>query len=236
MNKILTMLCDIDISFAKIISLTMTNFQGTTVHVVPEPSSLKAYVSKGYHAGLNGIKRNGNSIIRFVDLRHSPITPDPIPIANSSLYPRTKGCIFGAKLSMRIGARKKAICRDTLKDGRHQLLFAAAKNSTVLNDRGPSTLLEAGPEILERYKLETTFNGDYVSHTLNELPECASKVTRWRRVKQIGSGGFAVVWLEQNLTTGQTRAVKQLMHGRCNFSRELQMLIELSDVSTACTP
>lgn len=62
----------------------------------------------------------------------------------------------------------------------------------------------------------------------------------WRRVQNIGSGSFGVVWLEEESTTGQLRAVKRMamppvdLVGRCghvDFRRELQTLIDLREVS-----
>lgn len=57
----------------------------------------------------------------------------------------------------------------------------------------------------------------------------------WKFVKEIGAGGFGVVWLEET-EMKQLRAVKRmtLMESTSkgmNFKRELQILVALENVS-----
>lgn len=59
----------------------------------------------------------------------------------------------------------------------------------------------------------------------------------WRWVKDLGAGGFGVVWLEKEKKTQKLRAVKrmtlrELTSKGVNFKRELETLITLRDVST----
>lgn len=87
------------------------------------------------------------------------------------------------------------------------------------------------------FKLDTTFYEGYVLH-----PKERSKwwklweYEKWERVRQLGVGGFGVVWLERESTTRELRAVKrlqleQLLAQKIDIKRELQTLIALRDVS-----
>lgn len=89
-----------------------------------------------------------------------------------------------------------------------------------------------------RYKLETTFHGDSVIHTTygSDLVSGRRTIeikTKWKRTKDIGEGGFGVVWLEEEETRRDLRAVKRLANRTGNFgcSRELYTMAKLKDVS-----
>lgn len=89
-----------------------------------------------------------------------------------------------------------------------------------------------------RYKLETSFHDGYVLHTTygSDLISGRRKVetkTKWNRKGRIGEGGFGVVWLEEEETRGELRAVKRMSNKAGNFgcSRELYTLTKLKDVS-----
>lgn len=92
---------------------------------------------------------------------------------------------------------------------------------------------------IDRYKLETIFEGDYVTHTIHRSdPGMAQRTIevkeRWRRTKTIGSGTFGVVWLqEQEGGGGHLRAVKKIARNfkGVDYSRELATLAKLKDVS-----
>lgn len=89
-----------------------------------------------------------------------------------------------------------------------------------------------------RYKLKTAFHDGYVIHTTHgsDLVSGRRKVeikTKWNRKKDLGEGGFGVVWLEEEETKGELRAVKRMSNRAGNFgcSRELYTLTKLKDVS-----
>lgn len=92
---------------------------------------------------------------------------------------------------------------------------------------------------VDRYKLETTFDGDYVTHTIHKSNLGMAQRTievkeRWKRTKDIGSGSFGVVWLEeQEGGGGHLRAVKKIARNfkGVDYSRELATLAKLKDVS-----
>lgn len=88
---------------------------------------------------------------------------------------------------------------------------------------------------LEHYKLETEFGDGYVAHTTYEW-ELSSrgqgKRSTWKPQKQVGSGGFGSVWLEEDKEKSQLRAVKTLDRGSLSgagFSQELLALVKLKE-------
>lgn len=88
---------------------------------------------------------------------------------------------------------------------------------------------------LDRYKLETTLDGDDIIHVIrrSELSTWQPGIEikeRWRQKKKIGSRAFGVVWSQQDQKGGQVRAVKSLSRNGDN-SRELATLAKLVDVS-----
>lgn len=97
------------------------------------------------------------------------------------------------------------------------------------------------PLKLSASKLETTFEGDdVVVHTSYEADRAVKRrmvevKSRWKRIRELGSGTFGVVWLEEKEGGGK-RAVKslfrQLMSAqKIDYSRELQALVELREVN-----
>lgn len=95
-----------------------------------------------------------------------------------------------------------------------------------------------------RYKLETSFHDGYVVHTTHESDLISGRreveiKTKWNRKRHIGEGGFGVVWLEEEETRRELRAVKRMPNRTGNFGclRELYTLTKLKDVSAppACS-
>lgn len=91
---------------------------------------------------------------------------------------------------------------------------------------------------VDRYKLETVIYEDHVIHTTyrTDLASGQRKVAvgeKWMRRKEIGIGGFGVVFLEEEERESKLRAVKRLPLGLRNvdYSRELNTLAKLTDVS-----
>lgn len=97
----------------------------------------------------------------------------------------------------------------------------------------------AAPESkLDYYRLETEFHDNYVVHTTYEwgrkTTQRRRKTSVWEWKKQIGAGGYGVVWLEEQKGGGQLRAVKRLTRDllpAAGFSQELLALVKLRDVS-----
>lgn len=86
-----------------------------------------------------------------------------------------------------------------------------------------------------RYKLNAEFRskGRVVVHRKGERSWWGEDKETWRWIKDIGSGAFGVVSLEEEATTRQLRAVKKvyLASLKVDFRRELHTLIALRDVS-----
>lgn len=89
---------------------------------------------------------------------------------------------------------------------------------------------------LDNFKLETRFDEGYVENKTYEWQYSVKRATgikRWKRVRMIGAGGFGSVWLEQEKSGGELRAVKVIQRhvmDSTGFSQELAALITLSDV------
>lgn len=94
---------------------------------------------------------------------------------------------------------------------------------------------------LDHFKLETRFGDGYVENSTYQWQYSTRHATgfkRWEKVKMIGAGGFGCVWLEQEKSGGQLRAVKRIQRHvieTTGFSQELAALITLSDVCTSPT-
>lgn len=90
---------------------------------------------------------------------------------------------------------------------------------------------------IDRFKVETTFGDGYVVHTTYEWEFSTrgpKRSSTWEEVRRIGSGAFGSVWLEKEQEGGLLRAVKRLQRAslqRVEFSREIQALIAVGDVS-----
>lgn len=95
---------------------------------------------------------------------------------------------------------------------------------------------------LDRYKLKTDFPDEQtVVHTtiksnLTARQRRIEVKEIWKREKELGAGAFGSVWREKE-KAGQLRAVKILPKVvlnamRVDYVRELEVLVELSDVST----
>lgn len=87
---------------------------------------------------------------------------------------------------------------------------------------------------LERYKFRTTFDGDFIIHSMyrSDLRSRQRRVevkTRWAREKELGSGAFGVVWREREEVSKELRAVKVVPRRMLNI-REVEALAELQDV------
>lgn len=76
------------------------------------------------------------------------------------------------------------------------------------------------PDLVRRSKLETQFYSDpeYTQHIENvpissTKQRSVRKEEKWRKEKELGQGGFSIVWLErciQGDSEGEVRAVKKV--------------------------
>lgn len=87
--------------------------------------------------------------------------------------------------------------------------------------------------LLNRHRLNTTFNGTTVTHITREsnLEAKQRRVevrTVWNTEHKLGAGAFGIVW-RQRSNTGQLRAVKIVSRERLKI-QEVEALIELQDV------
>lgn len=124
-----------------------------------------------------------------------------------------------------------------------RLLLEQKTNLTFTNynriAEAASKQSDIGVSKLDRYKLETAFYEDHVVHTTSKTDRAAGQrktevKTKWKRKKEIGVGGFGVVWLEEE-DEGELRAVKRLPL-RCrnvDYSSELSTMAKLTDVSNS---
>lgn len=83
---------------------------------------------------------------------------------------------------------------------------------------------------LDQYKLQATIHADTVDHKEEQ------QTVTWIRETKLGAGSFGEVWREKELISGKLRAVKVipkvlLKSNRVDYKRELEMLVELKDVS-----
>lgn len=85
---------------------------------------------------------------------------------------------------------------------------------------------------IDNYKLDATFGNGTVVHTTRLAgTRCiTAPTTTWKRDKKLGTGGFGVVWLEREETSGELRAVKVLSKLQVNV-REVEAMVDLQDVS-----
>lgn len=94
------------------------------------------------------------------------------------------------------------------------------------------------PPTLEHYKLETEFHDGYVVNRTYEWDYSVRRekgLLKWKRGKSLGRGAFGVVYLEEEETTGELRAVKCLERTsavlmEAGVTRELLALIILTPV------
>lgn len=92
----------------------------------------------------------------------------------------------------------------------------------------------------EPHKLETTFDGDDVIHTVYR-PDPAAEggevkdQTKWKQKKIIGQGAFGEVTLQEEEGREKFRAVKKLSRQarNVNWSQELDTLAGLREVSNS---
>lgn len=85
------------------------------------------------------------------------------------------------------------------------------------------------------YLWQTEIYGDSVHHNVLKTDGDLTPAI-WRQVKQIGAGGYGVVWLQERQPEKELRAVKKISKRSLNtqgadFMRELRTLIDVSDVS-----
>lgn len=79
----------------------------------------------------------------------------------------------------------------------------------------------------DQYRLGTRFIADHYEHDI--VYESQARTEKWRRVRCLGEGSSAKVWLEQN-GDGKYRAVKQISKPNVPNERELVALTKLSEV------
>lgn len=89
------------------------------------------------------------------------------------------------------------------------------------------------------YRLITTFGSDYVEHPI--LPRPASDTERnpahydrWRSSRELGRGGFGVVHMQTEVSSGRLRAVKTITKAQIppglDVRRELGVMAILTKV------
>lgn len=100
--------------------------------------------------------------------------------------------------------------------------------------------MESSSDLIEFFKLETRFLDDCIEHT-RVIPDPArerrkpiKEVKQWRRVRELGEGGFGIVWLEKE-QGGELRAIKEIrkrdqQSNRIDISRELLAMAYFSRV------
>lgn len=79
----------------------------------------------------------------------------------------------------------------------------------------------------DQHRLGTRFFPDHCEHDITA--ESQVRTEKWRRLRCLGEGGFAKVWLEQD-EDGRYRAVKQVSKRTVLDGRELVALTKLSEV------
>lgn len=83
---------------------------------------------------------------------------------------------------------------------------------------------------IDGYRLEAKISNN---RTIHYSHSSESVVTEWEHIREIGQGGFATVFLQQEVGGEKRRAVKRIYRPKSrNFRRELDALIQAGDVST----
>lgn len=85
----------------------------------------------------------------------------------------------------------------------------------------------------DQHRLDTRFFPDRCEHDITA--ESQVRTEKWRRLRCLGEGGFAKVWLEQD-EDGRYRAVKQVSKRTVLDGRELVALTKLSEVQPLGIP
>lgn len=98
-----------------------------------------------------------------------------------------------------------------------------------------SLIMSSSPVHRNRYKLESEFGENVVTHRTfkTDLRTRQRRIevrTTWTRERILGAGAFGEVRLESEHATGELRAVKAISKTQVNIS-EVEALIELQDVS-----
>lgn len=99
------------------------------------------------------------------------------------------------------------------------------------------------PDKLHRFKLETSFGIDTVTHTTYRTDLAAQErrtivQTTWTDKKKLGSGGFGIVILQEGGDGGELRAVKKIYTGTgtIDFSREVSVMVKVAHVCIKIAP
>lgn len=87
------------------------------------------------------------------------------------------------------------------------------------------------------FRLDTTFLGNRVVAHKETGARWWQARAKWKWVKDIGAGGFGVVYLERNMKTADLRAIKRMDASKLrleniNVRRELETLISVRQVRT----
>jgi hypothetical protein len=78
-------------------------------------------------------------------------------------------------------------------------------------------------ELVAAFELKTVQHQDYTQH-----------LTKWLKIKDLGQGSFGKVWLEQETSSKQLRAIKAVWRGsQIDYLREIRALAALTQVDTA---
>lgn len=108
------------------------------------------------------------------------------------------------------------------------------------NVNHPSSSLGSGDETIDVFRLPTTFHASHVEHHITFSDRTrnirrGTKLKRWKTKREIGRGGFGIVYLQQEVKSQKLRAVKQLLRPASrkdyiNPMRELTAMASLSKV------
>jgi hypothetical protein len=87
---------------------------------------------------------------------------------------------------------------------------------------GQTTARPQSTELVDvaAFELRTVQNKDYTEH-----------VTKWARIKDLGQGSFGKVWLEEESSSKQLRAIKAVWRdSKIDYLREIRALAALTKV------
>ena len=108
--------------------------------------------------------------------------------------------------------------------------MSASTSSTPYN-----VLEETGDDFIDSFQLPVRFKEDCVEHTrritdISRGVRNAIHVEQWRRKKELGRGGFGIVYLESTKGGHQLRAVKEVpkYNGRTKTMNHLREVLAMA--------
>ena len=100
---------------------------------------------------------------------------------------------------------------------------------------------ETGDDFIDSFQLSVRFKEGCVEHTrritdISQGIRNAILVEQWSRKKELGRGGFAVVYLESRMTGSQLRAVKEVPKytGRTKTIDYLREVLAMAHFKEVC--